>query len=64
VKLIQRKPDPDIQRIVDGWPRRLDASKAESLGFRAETSFAEIIQTHLEDECGGVLPYRRSVGNA
>ena len=64
VKLIKRKPDPDIQRIVDGWPRRLDASKAESLGFRAETSFEEIIKTHLEDECGGVLPYRRNVGNA
>jgi D-erythronate 2-dehydrogenase len=62
--LIQRQLDPDIQRIVDGWPRRLDASKAESLGFRAETSFAEIIQTHLEDECGGVLSYRRNVGNA
>jgi D-erythronate 2-dehydrogenase len=64
VKLIERKPDPDIQRIVDGWPRQLDASKAESLGFRAETSFAEIIKTHLEDECGGVLPHRANVGNA
>src|SRR5580698_8001235 len=64
VKLIQRQHDPDIQRIVDGWPRRLDASKAESLGFRAETSFAEIIRTHLEDECGGVLPSRANVGNA
>ncbi len=64
VKLIERKPDPDIQRIVDGWPRQLDASKAESLGFRAETSFAEIIKIHLEDECGGVLPSRANVGNA
>jgi nucleoside-diphosphate-sugar epimerase len=52
VKLIQRKPDPGIQRIVDGWPRRLDASRAQSLGFRAETNFEEIIQTHVEDECG------------
>ncbi len=64
VKLIQRQPDPDIQRIVDGWPRRLDASKAESLGFQAETSFEEIIRTHLEDECGGVLPYLHKVGIA
>jgi nucleoside-diphosphate-sugar epimerase len=50
VKLIKREPDPTIQRIVDGWPQRLDASRAQALGFRAETSFAEIIKTHVEDE--------------
>ena len=55
VKLIQREPDPNIQRIVDGWPQRLDASRAQALGFRAETSFEEIIKTHVEDECGGDL---------
>jgi nucleoside-diphosphate-sugar epimerase len=55
VKLIKREPDPNIQRIVDGWPQRLDASRAEALGFRAETSFEEIIKTHVEDECGGNL---------
>jgi D-erythronate 2-dehydrogenase len=64
VKLIQRQPDPDIQRIVDGWPRRIDASTAESLGFQAETSFEEIIQTHLEDECSGLLPYLHKGGIA
>ena len=56
VKLIQREPDPRIQRIVDGWAQRLDASRAQALGFRAETSFREIIKTHVEDECGGELP--------
>jgi nucleoside-diphosphate-sugar epimerase len=56
VKLIQRQLDPDIQRIVDGWPQRLEASRAQALGFWAETSFEEIIQTHLEDECSGDLP--------
>jgi D-erythronate 2-dehydrogenase len=60
VKLIQREPDPNIQRFVDGWPQRLDASRAQALGFTAETSFEEIIKTHVEDECGGDLPYRRS----
>ena len=50
VKLIQREPDPNIQRIVDGWARRLDASRAQALGFRAETSFEEIIKAHIEDE--------------
>jgi D-erythronate 2-dehydrogenase len=55
VKLIRREPDPNIQRFVDGWPQRLDASRAQALGFRAEASFAEIIKIHVEDECGGNL---------
>jgi nucleoside-diphosphate-sugar epimerase len=62
-KLIQREPDPNIQRIVDGWPQRLDASRARELGFQAETSFGEIIKTHVEDEHAGDLPYRRGVRN-
>jgi D-erythronate 2-dehydrogenase len=49
-KLIRREPDPIIQKIVDGWPQRIDASRAKALGFRAETSFEEIIHHHIEDE--------------
>jgi nucleoside-diphosphate-sugar epimerase len=62
VKLIQREPDAGIQRIVDGWAQRLDASRAQGLGFQAETSFQEIIETHVEDECGGKLPFARVAG--
>jgi nucleoside-diphosphate-sugar epimerase len=50
VKLIRHEPDPTIMTMVDGWPRALDASRAERLGFAAETSFDEIIRVHLEDE--------------
>lgn len=50
---IRRKPDPLIQRMVDGWPQRLDASRARALGFKAEESFEEIIRAHIEDELGG-----------
>ena len=53
VKLIRREPDQEIQRIVDGWPQRLDASRAQALGFQAETGFEQIIHAHIEDECGG-----------
>jgi nucleoside-diphosphate-sugar epimerase len=56
-QLIQREPDSTIQKIVDGWPQRLDASRAEALGFRAETTFQEIIKTYIEDERGGELPF-------
>jgi nucleoside-diphosphate-sugar epimerase len=50
VKLIRRQPDPVIMRMVEGWPRNLDASRACSLGFEAETSFDAIIRAHIEDE--------------
>lgn len=56
--LIQRKPDETIMGIVDNWPRRFDAQRAESLGFEAEKSFEEIIQAHVDDELGGVMPGR------
>jgi nucleoside-diphosphate-sugar epimerase len=56
VARIRHELDPTIIRFVEGWPRRFDASHAESLGFRAETSFDEIISIYIEDELGGVVP--------
>jgi nucleoside-diphosphate-sugar epimerase len=50
VQLIRREPDPTIMKMIDGWATALDASRAERLGFAAETSFDEIIRVHLEDE--------------
>jgi D-erythronate 2-dehydrogenase len=54
--LIRREPDPVIIRIVDGWARGFDASRAGALGFVAETRFDEIIRVHIDDELGGRLP--------
>ena len=56
VALIHRQPDETIIRIVAGWPRRFEARRAESLGFKAENSFDEIIRVHIEDELGGRVP--------
>jgi D-erythronate 2-dehydrogenase len=53
VRLIRRKPDPTIARIVAGWPARFDAARATALGFVADTSFDAIIAGHVEDELGG-----------
>jgi nucleoside-diphosphate-sugar epimerase len=53
--LIRREPDPAIERIVSGWPRDFDARRADTLGFRAETSFDDIVRTHVEDELGGTI---------
>jgi UDP-glucose 4-epimerase len=51
--LIRRERDPKIEAIVAGWPRDFDAKRALGLGFRAETSFDEIIRAHVADELGG-----------
>ena len=53
VARIRREPDPTITRIVSGWARDFDPQRALALGFRAESSFDEIIRVHVEDELGG-----------
>ncbi|MCW6508589.1 D-erythronate dehydrogenase [Lichenifustis flavocetrariae] len=55
VNLIRHEPDATIGKIVDGWARDFDASRAESLGFKAERSMDEIIRAHVEDELGGKI---------
>ena len=53
VRLIRHAPDPTIARIVEGWARDFNTSRAEALGFRAESSMDEIVRAHVEDELGG-----------
>jgi len=52
---IRREPDELVMRIVSGWSERIDAKRARSLGFKAESSFDEIIRAHIEDELGGKI---------
>ncbi|MBX3582427.1 MAG: SDR family oxidoreductase [Rhizobiaceae bacterium] len=56
VKLIRRQPDEAIVKMVAGWPQNFDASRATSLGFKADKSFDDIIRAHVEDELGGSIP--------
>ena len=53
VALIRREDDPAIRAIVDGWPQNFTARRALDLGFRADDSFDQIIQFHIQDELGG-----------
>ena len=55
VARITRVPDPAIVKIVDGWPRNFETKRAESLGFKAESSFEEIVRIHIDDELGGKI---------
>ena len=52
---IRREPDELVQRIVSGWAERLDAKRASDLGFKAETSFDDIVRAYIEDELGGKI---------
>jgi nucleoside-diphosphate-sugar epimerase len=52
---IRRAPDETIGRIVAGWPQRFDARRAAALGFRAETSFDDIVRIHIDEELGGLI---------
>jgi nucleoside-diphosphate-sugar epimerase len=47
------EPDPNIRRIVAGWPQRFRTPRAESLGFVADASLDEIVRQHIDDELGG-----------
>ncbi len=57
VRLIREEADEKIIKIVTGWPRNFAARRAISLGFRAETSFDDIIRIHIEDELGGRIAF-------
>ena len=55
VRLIRRKPDEMIMKMVAGWAPGFEAKRAIELGFTAEKNFDEIIRVHIEDELGGQL---------
>jgi hypothetical protein len=55
VALIRREPDERIMRVVDGRAFDFAPELALSLGFRAESTFAEIIEAQVGDEHGGKL---------
>jgi D-erythronate 2-dehydrogenase len=52
---IKREPDQLVMRIVAGWSERFDVKRSIELGFKAETSFDQIIRAHIEDELGGKI---------
>jgi nucleoside-diphosphate-sugar epimerase len=55
-KRIRREPDEMIMRIVGGWAEKTEATRARKLGFKAESTFDEIVRAHIDDELGGKIP--------
>ncbi|WP_298841591.1 D-erythronate dehydrogenase [uncultured Roseobacter sp.] len=50
VDLIRQAPDEAIMKIVQGWPRDFDPQRAVALGFRAESSFDEIVDVYIKED--------------
>jgi len=50
VKLIIRKPNPDIANIVMDWPEKFNPQCALKLGFRSDRDFDAIIQNYIDTE--------------
>ncbi|WP_299677931.1 D-erythronate dehydrogenase [uncultured Roseobacter sp.] len=50
VDLIKPQPDEAIMKIVAGWPRNFDPARATALGFKAESSFDEIVETYMAED--------------
>jgi nucleoside-diphosphate-sugar epimerase len=47
---IKWQPDPMIQKIVDGWPRKLASTRAKAMGFATDDSIDALIEAHIEDD--------------
>ena len=44
---MQFAADPAIERIVASWPGRIDNQRASALGFAADRTFADIIDSFI-----------------
>ena len=53
VALIKSQPDAAIAKIVDGWPRNFAPDRATALGFKAESTFREIVDVYVTEDLPG-----------
>lgn len=48
VARIRHEPDPNIARIVGGWPARFDCMRTKALGLKPDASYQDIIRQFIE----------------
>lgn len=46
---IELKPDPEIQRIVAGWPTAIGSARAAAIGLPRDPDIDSIIRAYIED---------------
>jgi nucleoside-diphosphate-sugar epimerase len=49
-ELAQYAPDPEVERIVEGWPAGFAAARARQLGFTPQEGLEEVIRAFIEDD--------------
>ncbi|MFM9925464.1 D-erythronate dehydrogenase [Variovorax sp. H27-G14] len=47
--LLDRTPDPAIQRIVKTWPGHIETARANALGLTADASFDDVIRDYVRE---------------
>ena len=57
--LLDRTPDPAIQRIVRTWPGRVGSARANGLGLQPDADFEAIVRDYVRENPDAVkLPIR------
>ena len=44
------QPDPEIQKIVNGWPKETKSGRAAALGFSRDSSVDDLVTAFIEDD--------------
>jgi hypothetical protein len=60
--LVERRPDPAIAAIVNGWPAAFAPVRAAALGFTAHESLAELVQAFVDDDLDDTRRERNAQG--
>ena len=48
LQLVEEKRDAAIEKIVEGWPFKLDTNKALQLGFREDVPLQKTIAAYMK----------------
>lgn len=48
-RLVQEKPDANVEKIVGSWPAEFDVSKARKLGFHDDVPLSQAVRDYVED---------------
>ena len=49
-------PDPELKKIVDGWPKGFISTRAPSLGIVGDSKFDNIVTQYLDQRAAGTSP--------
>ena len=59
VALVRRQPDAQVQKLVSTWAARFDTARAQTMGFKTDSDFGQIVRAYVEDNREAVrIPVR------